>query len=201
MDSGYSLNAPFLRRRTWRMSPCAGHFAIFCGTKSGTRVRGGPGGTQGGEGAWTWKPQPGKPLSSTPEPIGAGDLTKAEVFMGPRGALLRGSHWELCFLDWEKKVWVKLQRSGCKLECIPQWTFIFAGMCDAGEEALYEGSVKGLTITGPIKPLGRAAPATGGTTAPTGAPHSTPPSATAHFWTALGAMGTVGPKPDFKLRS
>ena len=63
-----------------------------------------------------------------------------------------------------------LQRSGRKLECIPQWESTFGGVYDPGQEASYEGAVEGLTITRPIKPLGRAAPATGSTTAPTGAP-------------------------------
>ena len=43
-------------------------------------------------------PQPGKPLSPIPEPIGAGDWTQAKVLTGPRGALMWGSHLELCFL-------------------------------------------------------------------------------------------------------
>ena len=73
------------------------------------------------------------------------------------------------------------------------------GVYDPGQEASYEGTVGGLTITRPIKPLGRAAPATSSTTAPTGAPQGTPPSAAAHFRTALGAMGTVGPEPDFEV--
>ena len=58
----------------------------------------------------------------------------------------------------------------------------------------YEGAVKGLTIMRPIKPLGRAAPATSSTTAPTGSPKGTPPSAAANLRTALGAMGAVGPQ-------
>ena len=72
-------------------------------------------------------------------------------------------------------------------------------MYDPGQEATYEGAVEGLSITHPSKPLGRAAPATSITTAPTGAPQGTPPSAAAHFRTALGAMGTVGPEPDFEV--
>ena len=62
---------------------------------------------------------PGKPLSPIPEPIGAGDLTQSKVFSGPRGAMMRGSHWELSFLHSEERGRVKLQRSGRKLECIP----------------------------------------------------------------------------------
>ena len=42
-----------------------------------------------------------------------------ESFYGPAGGLDAGSDWELCFLHWEEKGWVKLQRSGRKLECIP----------------------------------------------------------------------------------
>ena len=64
---------------------------------------------------------------------------------------------------------------------------------------IYEGAVEGLTITRPIKPLGRAAPATSTTTAPTGAAQGTPPSTAVHFRTALGAMGTVGPEPVFEV--
>ena len=73
------------------------------------------------------------------------------------------------------------------------------GVYDPGQEASYEGTVEGLTITRPIKPLGRAAPATSNTTAPMGAPQNTPPSAAAHFRTILGIMGTVGPEPDFEV--
>ena len=54
-------------------------------------------------GAWAWRPLPGKPLSPVPELIGARDMTQAKVFTGPRGALMRGSHWELCFLHWEER--------------------------------------------------------------------------------------------------
>ena len=63
---------------------------------------------------------PGKPLSPIPEPFGAGNLTQFKVFLGPRGALMRGSHGELLFLHWEERGWVKLHPSGRKLECIPQ---------------------------------------------------------------------------------
>ena len=66
-------------------------------------------------------------MSPVPEPIGAPDLMQANAFAGPRGALLRGSHRELCFLHWEEKGWVKLQCSGRKLECIPQWESILEG--------------------------------------------------------------------------
>ena len=58
--------------------------------------------------------------------------------------------------------------------------------------------MEGLTITRPIRPLGRAAPATSSTTAPTGALLGAPPSAAANLRTAVGAMGTVGPEPDFE---
>ena len=96
---------------------------------------------------------------------------------------------------------MKLQRSGRKLEGIPSGNPLRGGGGghDLGQEASYEGAVQGLTITRPIKPLGRTAPATSSTTAPTGAPQGTPPSAAAHFRTALGAMGTVGPEPDFEV--
>ena len=59
--------------------------------------------------------------------------------------------------------------------------------------------MEGLTITRPIKPLVRATPATSSTTGPTGAPAGAPPSAAANLWTALGAMGTIGPEPDFEV--
>ena len=96
---------------------------------------------------------------------------------------------------------MKLQRSGRKLECIPQWGSIWGGggVYDPGQQASYKGAVEGLTITRPIKPFGQAAPATSSTTAPTGAPQGTPLSAIAHFRTALGAMGTVGLEPDFEV--
>ena len=77
----------------------------------------------------------------------------------------------------------------------PRVGFHFGGVYDHGQEASFEEAVEGLTITRPFKPLVRAAPATSSTTAPTGAPKGTPPSAAAHFRTALGAMGTVGPEP------
>ena len=83
---------------------------------------------------------------------------------------MRGSHWELLFLHWEQRGWVKLQRSGRKLECIPQWESTFGGPYDPGQEASYKGAVEGLTITRPIKPLGTAPAATSSTTAPTVAP-------------------------------
>ena len=62
-----------------------------------------------------------------------------QTFTGLRGALMRQSHWELCFLHWKEKRWVKLQRSGRKLECIPQWESILGGVYDPGQEASYEG--------------------------------------------------------------
>ena len=59
--------------------------------------------------------------------------------------------------------------------------------------------MEGLTITRPIKPLGRAAPATSSTTGPTGAPQGAPSSVEANVRTALGAMGTIGPEPFFEV--
>ena len=152
-----------------------------------------------GRGAWAWKPPAGKPLTPVPEPIGAGDLTQAKVFSGPGGRLMRSSHWELLFLHWEEHGWVKLQRTGRKLECIPHWESILGGVYDPGHEASYEGAVEGLTITRPIKSLARAAPATSNTTGPTGAARGAPPSAAANVRTALGAMGTIGPESDFEV--
>ena len=40
---------------------------------------------------------------------------------------MRTSHWELLFLHWKERGGVKLQRSGRKLECIPQWGSILGG--------------------------------------------------------------------------
>ena len=57
---------------------------------------------------------------------------QSKVFTGLRGALMRGPHWELCFLQWEQKGRVKLQRLGRKLECTPQWESIFWGAYDPG---------------------------------------------------------------------
>ena len=94
---------------------------------------------------------------------------------------------------------MKLQRSGRKLECIPQWESFLGGVYDPGQEASDEGAVKGLTITRSIKPLGPATPATSSTTAPTGAPQVTLPSAAANVRTPLGAIGTIGPRPDFEV--
>ena len=120
-----------------------------------------------------------------------------EIFSGPWGALMRSSGWELLFLKCEERGWVK--RSKRKLECIPQWETILGGVYDPGQEASYEGAVEGLTITRPIMPLGHAAPATSSTTGPTGAPQGAPPSAAANMRTVLGAMGTIGPQPDFEV--
>ena len=89
----------------------------------------------GGGGAWVWKPLAGKPPSPVPEPIGAGDLTQAKVFLAPGGRLMRSSHWKLLFVRWEERGWVKLRRTGRKLECIPQWESILGGVHDLGQEA------------------------------------------------------------------
>ena len=59
--------------------------------------------------------------------------------------------------------------------------------------------MEGLTITRPAKPLARAAPAISGTAGPTGAAPGAPPKAAANVRTALGAMGTIGPKPGFEV--
>ena len=94
---------------------------------------------------------------------------------------------------------MKWRHSCHNLECIPQWESILGGVYDPRQEASHERAVEGLTITRPIKPLGRAAPTTSSTTVPTGGPHGSAPSAAAHFRTALGAMGTVGPQPDLEV--
>ena len=59
--------------------------------------------------------------------------------------------------------------------------------------------MEALTITRPIKPLARAALATNSTTGPTGVPPGAPPSAAANVRTALGAMETIVPEPDFEV--
>ena len=127
LDSGYCPDAPLFRSPKvnyitlcWAFRRLLRHRSRNKGAGRAWRYTGG---------AWAWKPLPGRPLSPIPEPIGAGDLTKGKVFTGPRGTLMRGSHGELCFLHWEERGWVKLQRSGRKLECIPQWESILGGGC------------------------------------------------------------------------
>ena len=114
LDSGYSPNAPLCSSSEvtyitlrWAFRRLLRHHILNKGAGGG----GGWGGWRHKGGAWTWKPLPGKPLSPILEPIGAGDLKRATAFTGPRGASMRGSHWELCFLQWEEKGWVQLQRS------------------------------------------------------------------------------------------
>ena len=153
----------------------------------------------GGGGAWAWKPLAGKHLSPVPEIIGAGDLTQAKVFSAPGRRLMRSSHWELMFLRGEERGLVKLQRTGRKLESIPQWESILGGVYDPAREASYEGAVEGLTITRPAQLLARVAPATSSTAGPTGAAPGAPPSASANVRTSLGAMGTIGPEPDSEV--
>ena len=47
-------------------------------------------------------------------------LDAGQSFFGAGGGhLMWSSHWELLFLHWEEREWVKLQRTGRKLECIP----------------------------------------------------------------------------------
>ena len=128
LDSGYSPNAPLFS------SPEVTNVTLRCAFRRMLRHRirnkgegGGAGRYGGGGGAWAWKPLAGKPLSPIPEPVGAGDLTPAHVIWGPGGRLMRRSHWELWFLHLEERGWVKLQRSGRKLECIPQWESIWGG--------------------------------------------------------------------------
>ena len=81
----------------------------------------------------------------------------------------------------------------------PVGTHFGGGVYDPGQEASYEGAVEGLTITRPAKPLARAAPATSNTTSTTGAAPGAPPNAVANVRTALGAMGTIRPEPDFEV--
>ena len=93
-----------------------------------------------------------------------------QIFFGAAGGTRCGAPIGSCCSHLEERGWVKLQRSGRKLECIPQWESIFWGGYDPGREASYEGAVEGPTITCSIKLLGPAAPATSSTTGPTGAP-------------------------------
>ena len=125
VDSGYSPYTPlFLIPEVTYITLC---WAFRRLVRHHIRNKGAGGGGAGGTRGAPGKPLPGKPLSPIPEPIGGGDLAQAKVFTGPRGALMRGSHWELCFLRWEERGGVKLQRSGRKLECIPQWETIWGG--------------------------------------------------------------------------
>ena len=75
----------------------------------------------------------------------------------------------------------------------------YVGGVRPGAGGLVRGAVEGLTVTRPIKPLGRVAPSTSSTTAPTGAPQVTPPSPAARFRTTLDAMGTGGPGPYLEV--
>ena len=161
--------------------------------------RGGPGGTGGGGGGMGVEAPGGKARVPRPGTNWGGGFDTGQSFSAPGGRLMQSSHWELLFLHWEERRWVKLVRTGRKLECIPHWESILGGVYDPGQEASYEGAVEGLAITRPAKPLARAAPATSSTTGPTGAAPGAPPSAAANVRTALGAMGTIGPEPDFKV--
>ena len=120
LDDGYSPNAPVFS------SPEVTYVTLRWAFRRllRHRIR-----NKGEGGAGASKPVPEKPLSPIPEQIGARELTQSKVFTGPRAALMRGSHWELLFLHWEERGWVKLQRSGRKLECIPQWESIWGGGC------------------------------------------------------------------------
>ena len=94
---------------------------------------------------------------------------------------------------------MKLQRSGRNLECITQWECILGGGCmTRGKRAPTRGPLRASLLPDPSSPF-RATPANGSTTALTGAPQGSPPSATAHFRTALGAMGIVRPQPVFEV--
>ena len=114
LDSGYSPDAPFFSAP--EVAYVTMHWAFRRLLRHHIRHKGAGGGLAAHIGAWTWKPLPGKPRSPIAEPIGAEDLMQGKIFTGPRGALMRGSHWELCFLHWEEKGWVKLQHSGRKLD-------------------------------------------------------------------------------------
>ena len=167
------------------MSPFVGHFAVFSVSRSGTKVRGWPGSTQQWHGHGS--PRQGNPSPSSSKQLIALTCRKLN-FYGPKGC--RDTHWELCFLHWEEKGWVKPQRSSRKLECIAQWESIFEGVYDLGEEASYKGAGEGLTVTGPMKHLGRRAPAGSNTTVAATASFCRPPPLrpAADFQTAEGTM-------------
>ena len=95
----------------------------------------------------------GKPLSPVLEPIGAGDLTQAKVFSGPGGRLMRNSHREPLFLHWEERGLVKLQRTGRKFECIPQWEYIFGGCMTRGRRPHTRGPWRASPSPAPSSPL------------------------------------------------
>ena len=149
LDNGYSPDTPpFMSADVAYVTLRYACRLFFCGTGCGTWV---PGGGGGGyryiRGEWRGKPRSREPLSPIPEPMGAGDLIQAKVFTGPRGALMRGSDWELCLIHWEEKRWVHMKRSGPKWECIPQRESIYGRVYDPRKEALCEGGVEGLSIT------------------------------------------------------
>ena len=141
----------------------------------------------------------GKAPVPRPGTNGGGGFDAGQSFFGAGGALDAQLPLGALFLHLEERGWAKLQRTGRKLECIPQWESILGGSYDPGQEASYEGAVEGLTITRPAKPLARAASATSSTTRPTGAAPGAPSSAAVNVRTALGAMGTIGPEPDFEV--
>ena len=136
-DSGYSPDAPsffspevtYITLR-WAFRRLVRHRICNKGAWGAWRYTGGE---------WAWKPLPGKPLSPIHEPIGARDWTQAKVVTGPWGALMPGSHWDLCFLHWEERGWVKQQRSLRKLECIPKWESIFGGCVTRGRRPRTRG--------------------------------------------------------------
>ena len=120
LDSGYSPDAPLLSSPEvtyitlrWAFRRLLRDRIHKKGAGGGLAVHG------GGGGAWAWKPLPGNPLSPIPKPIGAGNLTQSKVFTGPRGALMRGSHWEMLYLHWEERGWVKLERPGASWSASP----------------------------------------------------------------------------------
>ena len=88
---------------------------------------------------------PGKPLSPIPEPIGAGDLTQAKVFTGPRGALMQDPIGT-CASSTERKGGERsCSAPGGRWSASPSGNPFWGGGYDPRQEASYKGTVEGLT--------------------------------------------------------
>ena len=154
LDSGYSLGAPLFASPKVAYITLRRAFRRLLRHPIWNKGVGGVWRYTGG--AWPWKSQPGNPVSRIPEPIGAGHLTQSKVFTGACGALVRGSDWELCFLNWEEKRVGEGSSLGAQLGVHPMVGIHFGGVYDPWQEASYNRPVEDFTITRPIKTLGRA---------------------------------------------